>query len=721
MKIQTENNFIIKLLKNTKKVVQNTNSFQNYYNNTNNTYYKEQLPLLTQSKSYSSLIETNIKTRSNNKNEKNYFLKQIPIPLKRIRKINLKRQLIPKIYPLHDNIGLLNNTLLSSKKNSRNLSLNTETTSKCLGSIPLNIKKSNSNYVINFFNDYEKDFFSEIDYSHLEYNEYEIYKNKTEYENLIKEKINYFKKEKNQNPTIKLEKKFHYGRYRKEINLTFNSLFITFEDMSLPKELQNKNLKINFPFALLPLFYYKGIDTFLKLLSATIKIENNFEKISFDEESLYSALNNLNDYQTTNKEESEQKNYSFPNISIRNSDDKSEFSFQTPKVIETPISLRPSILQRNQFFLNFSYFIFFWTTNTRTFITKVTLPCINLNILDNKILIQQFIDFELLFFLYQRNFLNWEYYVIKYLSSFAKFRNVFQQLGSHNNIYNETFFLKQPKTKINTFSQETLLNVYTDKYNHNQILNFKSFYIIVNFLDINYSCEKIYHIYFSFYQYVKLYEIAKYSSKIVFLIKFLEINNDTHTLNFNYKEYDKFDIKSWMENIRKFSKKSIIKHDFHEKLYREFDIYTKKVKIEFKKPQWSIIKFHNKNEIIKTWEIGKELEIELVQSILYGNAKNWTKMLNECLKKLNEPVPVFEHSLSSLNFKIRNKKKDNKSISSYGTTRKSKSRFTKLTKKESYSYLIENLKDKNNKDSFHFQNNNQSSKDNNIIYKKFKL
>ena len=718
MRIQTENNFITKLLKNTKRVIQNTKNFQNYYNNSNKSYYKEQLPILTKSKSYSLFIETTLKTNNNNKNDKNNLIKQIPIPLNNFRNANLKKKIIPKIRPLCDNIGLLNSSLISSKKNKRNLSLNQESPSNCLCSIPLNIKKNNSNFMINFFNDYEKDFFSEIDYSHLEYNEFEIYNNKIEYDNLIKEKIKFFKKEKNQNQTIKLEKNFHYGKYKKEINLTLNSLIITFEDMSLPKELQNKNLKIDFPFALLPLFYYKGIDTFLKLLSVTIKVENNFETISFDNESLYIALNTLNDYQTTPKEENEQKNYYFPNISIRNSDDKSEFSFQTSKIIETPISLRPPILKRNKYFLNFNCFIFFWTTNTRTFITKVTLPCINLNILDNKISIQQYIDYELLFFLYQRKFLNWEYYIIKYLSSFAKFRNIFQQLGSHNNIYNESFFLKQPKTKINTFSEEILLNIYTDQFNNNQVLQFKSFYIIVNFIDVNYSCEKIYHIYFSFFQYVKLYEIAKYSSKIVFLIKFLEINNNTHTLHFNYKEYDEFDIKSWMENIKKFSKKSLIKHDLHERLYREFDIYTKKIKMEFKKPQWSIIKFENKNEIIKTWEIGKELEIELVQSILYGNAKNWRKLLNECLKKLNEPVPVFEHSLSSLTFKKRNKKKDNKSISSIASGRKSKSRFTKIVKKESYSYLIENLKNNN---SFHFQKNNKSSKEGNKVNKKFKL
>ena len=57
----------------------------------------------------------------------------------------------------------------------------------------------------------------------------------------------------------------------------------------------------------------------------------------------------------------------------------------------------------------------------------------------------------------------------------------------------------------------------------------------------------------------KIYEIAKYAPKLDFLIKFLEINNDTHTLNFNFKEYDSFDIKSWMNNMKKFSEKSLSK------------------------------------------------------------------------------------------------------------------------------------------------------------------
>ncbi len=578
-------------------------------------------------------------------------------------------------------LPILNNNdeekrIFSPKVHSRNFSLTRFSNPSFLGTTPLKFKKSKSNFKVNFFNDYEKDFFSEIDYSNLEYNEYEIFKNKEIYEKLIKDKINYFKKEKNENPTIIFEKKFIY---KKEMTLTLNSLTISFEDMALPKELKNKKLKIDFPFSLLPLFYYKGIQSFQKLLSACIKVENNFEKVYLDEDSLYIALNHIQDFET---EEVEEK----VNIdTIKTIDDKIELltpDFQRDKIV--PINLRPPILQRNIFFLKYNYFIFFWITNTKVYVTKITLPCISLKIRDNNILIQQFIDYELLFFLYKRNFLNWEFYIIKYLSSFTKFRKLFQQLGSLKKINFTKIFLKEPKTKINTFFEEILLNIYTDQFSKNQIIKFKSFYIKVNFIDLHYDCEKVYHIYFTFYQYVKLYQIAKYSSKILFLIKFFDMDNESHTLKFNYEKYDNFDIDVWLDNIQKFSAKSLKNKISEEQLYKEFEIYTKKINIEFKKPEWSIIKFENAKEFIKTWEIGHELEIELVESIVNSNSKSWTNLLNECLKKVNEPVPEIQNTLSNLTFKKKSKgnKSHKSNNSSSDTYKKSKTNFLSKNSKK---------------------------------------
>ncbi len=91
-----------------------------------------------------------------------------------------------------------------------------------------------------------------------------------------------------------------------------------------------------------------------------------------------------------------------------------------------------------------------------------------------------------------------------------------------------------------------------------------------------------------------------------------------------------------MENIKKFAGNSIKKDlfDFKEELNMEFEVYNKKVKIEYKKPVWSIIKFEKAKEIDKTWKIGKEMEYYLIESIVNPNGGSWTKFLNECLEKI---------------------------------------------------------------------------------------
>ena len=507
----------------------------------------------------------------------------------------------------HKQLRIFNSNL---KKNTENSNI-----------IPFGLKKSKSNSKLNFLNDYEESFYFDIDYSGLKYNATEIFKNKSRYKKIIIDKINSLKKGIFDKKTIKFEKNFRYGK-EKKINLSLTTLTIAIEDMSLPPEKQNKNLKLNLPISLLPLFYYKGIDTFQKLLAAIIKVENNFEKISFDEKAFEIALNNIPDFQVNEQ------------IKKNNNNDLEYEDLLSPKLI------------RNNNFLNFNTFIFFWVTSTKSLITKITLPCIHLDILDNNISIKNFIDYELLFFLFEKNFQYWEYYVIKYLSTYSKYRNIFEQLDRNSSINNQIFYFKEPKTKMNTFAQEILYNMYTDENNRNQVLVFSSFYLIVNLIDEAYSLRKNYRIYFSFFQYVKLYEIAKYSDKIGFLSKFLYIDTETHTLTFNFKEYDEFDANIWMENIKKFSGNSIKKNDneIEEELKNEFGIYNKKVKMEYKKPLWSIIKIDNNKEVCKTWKIGKEMEFLLIESIVNPNGGSWTKFLNECLEKIKKDEDIKKNS-----------------------------------------------------------------------------
>ena len=525
-------------------------------------------------------------------------------------------------------------------------------------------------YKINFFNDYEKDFFSEIDYSNLKYNEYEIYKDKSVYEKLIKDRVIFFKKNKIENKTVQLNKTFHYGKNNKEINLTLDTLLITLRDMSLPSNIQDKNVKFKFPFSLLPIFYYKGYDTFMEFLSLVIKVENNFEKITFEEDKIIEALNSLQDFKIENEEKEEK--------TIENDFDFFDF-YKSNKNIPKPenvIELRPLILKKSKNFLKFNYFIFFWTTNSKTFMVTITMPCIHLKIVENNIEINNFIDYELLFYLYKRKFLNWEYFIIKNLSGYTKFRNIFQQIESIKKIYDKKIYLREPKTRKNTFSEETLTNIYTDQDNKNQIVEFKSFYSIISLVDMISDRKKIYYIYFNFLDYVKLYEMSNYSSKILFLIQFLEINSELNSINFDFLEFAEFNVDIWMHNIKKFSGESLNKIKINDNLIEEFEFFGKKIIFEFKRPSWTIFKKDGTEVIKKTWEIGNELEKELVDSVLDIHPDSWTNLMNGCLRKLNEPVPVLP--------RVKTKRKNKKKILSRSNTILSNKSSSRKKRKSNY-------------------------------------
>ena len=585
----------------------------NFITNNNNNNYKSNFSFYQKNKIINS---------RNNTENKNKKLSLNLVPFLNIKTILKGRESV--LYTRDNLKKSLNNRFTCLSAKTRVVTFSSKKRTK-------NYRISSSVNRLNFFSDYEKDFFPNYNFSNLQYKETEIYGNELLYENLIKDKISYFQREKNENKTIKLEKQFIYGKYKKNIKLTLNSLMLTFEDMEQVPNSDNKILKIDFPLSLLPLFYYKGFESFLKLLTQIIKIENNFEKVIFDEDAVKLALNEIKDYKIITKKNTEKNGSSLKN--------KNKYENKGQK-LDKPIILKTPILNRNKNFLKYNNFIFYWTTNTKCFTTKIILPRITLDILGEKIKINHYIDYELLFFLYQRNFLNWEFFIIKNLASYSKFRDIFRKLGPNIQVYNETFFLREPKIKINSFNDEKLMNLYTNQYNQNQLLLFKSFYIVVNYADTNNSFEKKYFIHFNFHQYLKLYEISKYSNKIFFLLKFLEINNETNSLTFNFREFEDFDIKAWMNNIKKFSSKSL-KKKIDEKIEGEFIIYTKKVNIEFKWPQWSLTKIEKNQEIIKTWEIEQELEHDFVECMYHEGKDTWVKLMNECLKKLSEPLPIM--------------------------------------------------------------------------------
>ena len=382
-------------VKNSNKRDLNNENFRSFYSRTlfaNKLSYKE--------KSQSTNSFLHIRTLSNNDNNNNHKNKLLNIvPFMNIKNI-LKGKDIPLLYskPSSKNknkkFNNYNFSLLSPSH--RLLTYSMKKLSRIKKYYPQSFSK------INFFEDYEKEFFPDVNFSNLEYKESEIFGKEKIYEDLIKDKIIYFQNEKNENNTIKLEKDLYYGKYKKEIRLTLKSIHISFEDMNLSKKLQNQNLQVDIPFALIPLLYYKGIGSFIKILSQIIKAEKNFEDIYFDENAVQGALNNIKDFKIIPKKNCDKNLNFFDNESKVGNNDK-------------PIILKSPGLTKNKNFLKFNIFVFYWVTLDKTYSVTVTLPTMTLNILEEKIVMNQFIEYELLFFLYKRNFLNWEFFLLKYL------------------------------------------------------------------------------------------------------------------------------------------------------------------------------------------------------------------------------------------------------------------------------------------------------------------
>ena len=300
MKNENDESYVESILKFTKNVVKKTKDYKSYINN-DNSFILKQLPIINYRK-----------VSSNN----NYFKEKIIIKNQKIlNSLRLERDELknmPKLFSIFSNEEMIPNLLKSSKikykkeKVKKLLNPFRNNNMSSINNIPLRFKRNNSSNMIGTFDEYEKDFFWDIDYSNLTYDENEIFRDKNKYDNIVKERVNYFKKTKNENQTYFLEKKFNY-KDNKKITLSLTSMTIQFEDFATNET--NDNLKINFPFALLPIFYYRGIETFQKFLSTILKFEDNYKKIKVDEEAIYIYLNNLKDFEDDYVNEFENKIY----------------------------------------------------------------------------------------------------------------------------------------------------------------------------------------------------------------------------------------------------------------------------------------------------------------------------------------------------------------------------------------------------------------------------
>jgi hypothetical protein len=324
----------------------------------------------------------------------------------------------------------------------------------------------------------------------------------------------------------KKEKIFEWGKNKRNIILTLNTLQIKIKEIKEEtdnndnednKENKNNNnskddyiFEYSLPINLIPLFYYKGFDKFKIFINCFIRWDEEKEKFELNE-NFIKSINNLllyckdlklkkegeedieiddsnllqpyemkkstginNKFNMTKSEKSSTKNFQIFNPMAR-STNFGAASMQNSLFAGTNVDIiAKKRLKKSKFnlyqkekksteFINYNHFEFYWNTSKKMFSVTIETPLITFSIPSYDIMIKQFIDFELLFYLFKINFESWDFYIIKYLSSFKLFRILLSQLTSVKPKTNINFFLEKYKSRSFNCTDCKIINIITSK------------------------------------------------------------------------------------------------------------------------------------------------------------------------------------------------------------------------------------------------------------------
>ena len=459
--------------------------------------------------------------------KKSNSIDKLVLPLNNIRNAQIRSKKLPPLCPFYSNKGELLRSVVKTSKLFNKQYLNDDilmsspsSKKKVIKNVLGDGSNPGSNSIVINFDDFQNDFFFEPEYSSLVFKDSDIFGKTEYYFELIKNKINDFKVNEINDQTYKREKIFDKNKQKKNISLIFDSLSVKIYELKKENENEktNKDVQIfeyNLPFIYLPLFYFKGEEKFKIILSKIIQWDNEKNKFLINEnpEVIFKdILNNCIDFKEEKKEEQKKEIPHLEEQSL-NRPSKQKFSMtmggkkslkkemagfkfnplgstiieeqnlaQTmagaiPSTYLTNLddskrrydivsqsSIYPTPKESNSInYINYNIFEFLWLTPNKNFKVCINTPIVTINIPKNNIKVKKYIDFELLFYLYENNFENWHFYLVKYLSSYKSFRTLLEEINSINECYNKDFYLTKPRIKNYVFNNTKIINIATIK------------------------------------------------------------------------------------------------------------------------------------------------------------------------------------------------------------------------------------------------------------------
>lgn len=345
-----------------------------------------------------------------------------------------------------------------------------------------------------------------------QYDENEIFNAKQlSYDMLIKDKIKEITQDnpiKIQNLTTSLESTFEDANSN-QIYLKLTSMQIIFT----PIQNTNKKVKstvINLPFSYLFLFYYNDIDFFKYILMSSISFKNNNSEIIFNENNIYSFMkkNFHSIHENTNSSTYNNNNIHFKHnhhtdedllkLHTNNNNNPHHKSPVSPRKATSSVVLRKSAPHRFKFsstnninnynedivatnnqnetkvkpkhkkrtlihnsqrkIRKFFYntYIFIWVTPYVNYYVTITTPRIYFEFETGKNPVSRYIEKELMLFLWERNFVNWDYYIMCYLFSLKRFRIYIENIHSKkiSNFLDNILSNNEAAKKLNSYIEK---------------------------------------------------------------------------------------------------------------------------------------------------------------------------------------------------------------------------------------------------------------------------
>ena len=493
---------------------------------------------------------------------------------------------------------------------------------------------------------------NEKKYFQLNYKEDKIFSQTEHYNNFIKNHINLIKSNSLKIEfQRKLEKVFEKSKFKKPklvlkpITIEFQRIFC-FNNKSHTNSDDNEDQEQIFeiPFEYTPIFYLYNFSKTKEILTSIFNLNKDYTSFTPKYKNFSYLLQHCSNYDDPSSnfkqddfrrniskklQTSKTKNFqslslnktyssklnkrnsvalqyeeSIKTIDVYNNDSSSENNFSNSrggylqKFKSKSITNNINSKFNKIYFCNKNSFEFLWLTPVYEYLVKIKAPEITFYVGD--ITINKNIDIELLLFLLENHFNNWDFYTIEYLFSFYKFSLIINnflsiykigkfQFGNSYMFLNDVINLSDEKKLKYSRKNYNFEYIFTDEKLNNYIKKLHSYKILIFNKSINKSHQFCFHM--NLIQMKALYFSIKKQGAQHLIKKIFTLDKETMQIKINYDYLDNF-CESDFHNLE-----NILEKDDHEAFLatqeNKYNFVVNENKICLVYPNLESIKFIN--------------------------------------------------------------------------------------------------------------------------------